>query len=102
VVSSDVAIHNAKEGIKGGKKRRKQRPQGTTTDLDDGNNGEAAGAGVRGISTTTHSDKHQARPPTDHFKRLLEEACANHAYPIRHKLKDCSMMRSFMTTGSLT
>jgi hypothetical protein len=38
----------------------------------------------------------------DYFKRLLEEACPNHAYPVRHKLKDCSMMRSFMTLGSLT
>jgi hypothetical protein len=36
----------------------------------------------------------------DHFKRLLEEACPNHAYPIRHKLKDCGMMRSFMTWGA--
>jgi hypothetical protein len=38
----------------------------------------------------------------DHFKRLLEEACPNHAYPIRHKLKDYGMMRSLMTSGSLT
>jgi hypothetical protein len=37
-----------------------------------------------------------------HFKKRLEEACPNHAYPVRHKLKDCGMMRSFMTTGSLT
>jgi hypothetical protein len=43
-----------------------------------------------------------ARPPTDHFKRLLEEAWPNHAYPVKHKLKDCGMMRSFMTLGSLT
>jgi hypothetical protein len=42
------------------------------------------------------------RPPTYHFKRLFEEACPNHAYPIKHKLKDCDMMRSFMTLGSLT
>jgi hypothetical protein len=54
------------------------------------------------ISTTMHSDKHPIRPPTDHFNRLLEEACPNHAYPVRHKLKDCGMMRSFMTLGSLT
>jgi hypothetical protein len=54
------------------------------------------------ISTTTHSDKRPTRPPVDHFKRLLEKACPNHAYPIRHKLKDCSTMRSFMTSGSLT
>jgi hypothetical protein len=40
--------------------------------------------------------------PTDQFKRLLEEACPNHAYPVKHKLKDCGMMRSFMTSGSLT
>jgi hypothetical protein len=40
--------------------------------------------------------------PIDYFKRLLEEACPNHTYRVRHKLKDCSMMRSFMTSGSLT
>jgi hypothetical protein len=38
----------------------------------------------------------------DHFKRLLEEAYPNHAYPIRKKLKDCGTMGSFMTLGSLT
>jgi hypothetical protein len=38
----------------------------------------------------------------DHLRSLLEEACPNNAYPIRHKLKYCSMMRSFMTSGSLT
>jgi hypothetical protein len=38
----------------------------------------------------------------DQFKRLLDEACPNHAYPIRHQLKDYSTMRSFMTSGSLT
>jgi hypothetical protein len=36
------------------------------------------------------------------YKRLLEEACPNHAYPIRHKLKDCNMMWSFMISGSVT
>jgi hypothetical protein len=30
------------------------------------------------------------------------EACLNHAYPIKHKLKNYSMMKNFMTTGSLT
>jgi hypothetical protein len=45
-------------------------------------------SGVRRISTTVGNYKHQARPPTDHFKGLLEEAYPNHIYPIRHKLKD--------------
>jgi hypothetical protein len=38
----------------------------------------------------------------DHIKRLLVEAFPNHVYLVRHKLKDCDMMRSFMTSGSLT
>jgi hypothetical protein len=54
------------------------------------------------ILTSTRKDKCPVRPPMDHFKRLLEEACQNHAYPIKHKLKGCGMMRSFMTSGSLT
>jgi hypothetical protein len=92
------------EGIKGGKQRRKQRLQGTTTmtDHNDDKDEEAGGSSVRRISTTTCIDKRQSRLPMDHFYRLLEEAHPNHVYPVRHKLKDCGMMRSFMTSGSLT
>jgi hypothetical protein len=60
------------------------------------------GSDVRLSSAATSSNKRQARPPTDHFKMLLEEGCPNHAYPVRHKLKNCGMIRSFMTSGSLT
>jgi hypothetical protein len=28
--------------------------------------------------------------------------CPNHAYPIKHKLRDCGMMKNFMASGSLT
>jgi hypothetical protein len=38
----------------------------------------------------------------DHFEKLLEETCPNHSYPVKHKLRDCSMMKSFMTSGSLS
>jgi hypothetical protein len=57
---------------------------------------------VRRILTTAQSDKPPATPPIDHFKRLLEEACPNHTYPDRNKLKDYDMIRCFMTSGSLT
>jgi hypothetical protein len=101
---SDVAAHYTQEGVKGGNKRCKQRLQGTTTTTsrDDSHDWEAGGFDVRCISTTTHNDKRSVRLPTDHFKRLLEEAYPNHAYPVRNRLKDCGMMRSFMTSGSLT
>jgi hypothetical protein len=39
---------------------------------------------------------------TNHFEILLEAACPNHACPIKHKLKDCSMMKNFMTSVFLT
>jgi hypothetical protein len=57
---------------------------------------------VRRISTVACRDKREVRPPTDHVKRLLEEAYANHAYPVKHKLRDYGMLRSFMTSRSLT
>jgi hypothetical protein len=77
---SDITAHCAQEGIKGSDKRRKQRLQGTTTSCDDGRDWEACGSDVGCNSTTTRSDKCPTMPPTDHFKRLLKEACPNHAY----------------------
>jgi hypothetical protein len=53
------------------------------------------------VVTTARSGKRQARWLTDHFERLLEESCLNHAYRVKHKLKDYDMMKNFMTSGSL-
>jgi hypothetical protein len=54
------------------------------------------------IAAAVGSGKHQARLPTDRFEKLHEGSCLNHAYPINHKLRDCGMMKNFMTSGSLT
>jgi hypothetical protein len=103
-VPCDVAVQSAREGTKGGKRRRKQHSQGATTmtDYGNGNNKMVGGSDMGRITTTTHSDKRQARVPIDHFKRLLEQACPNNKYPMRRKHKDCDMMKSFMISGSLT
>jgi hypothetical protein len=70
---------------------------------DDGSNGkQASGSDVVHIATTTGSGKRQAWASMDHFKNILEEACPNQAYPIKHKLRDCGMMKNFMASGSLT
>jgi hypothetical protein len=102
--SSNIVVRSTKEGTKGGKRRRKQHPQGamTTINYEDGNNGKADGSSMGHVAIVAHSDKCQARPLTDHFKRLLIEVCPNHAYPIRPKLKDCDMMKTFMISGSPT
>jgi hypothetical protein len=68
----------------------------------DGDNEEAGGSGVSRGATTIGSSKRQVWPPIDHFERLLEEACPNHTYPIKQKLRDCGMLKNFMFLGSLT
>jgi hypothetical protein len=91
----DIAIQGAEEGAKATKKRRKQHHQEATTNDD---NGPSAVHAVEAMSR----GKRQSWPPTDHFKRLLEEACLTHAYTVKHKLRDYSLIKNFMATGSLS
>jgi hypothetical protein len=53
------------------------------------------------LAPPTGSGKHQAWLPTDHFEKPLEETCPNHLYPVKHKLKNCNMMKNIMAPGSL-
>jgi hypothetical protein len=46
--------------------------------------------------------KRQVRHPSDHFENFLEATCPNHTYPVRHKLKECTMMKNCMTTGTFS
>jgi hypothetical protein len=64
-------------------------------------NKEAVGSSVACIMTAAGSSRLHARPPTDHFERQLEEACPNQAYPVKHKIRDCGMIKNFMALGSL-
>jgi hypothetical protein len=99
--SSDVAFQGAREGAKGGRKRRKQHHQEGTTAADDdgGNDKQAGGSGMVHVTTAAGSGKRQARPPTDHFEKLFDEAYPNHAYAIKHKIRDCGMMKNLMALG---
>jgi len=36
----------------------------------------------------------------NHFEKLLNGPCPNHAFPVKHLLKDCSLMRRFLSGGS--
>jgi hypothetical protein len=73
-----------------------------TVDYDGGNNEEVGGSGVGHVMTAVHNGKCQARPPMDHFERVLEEAYSNHTYPNKHKLKACDMMNNLMISRSHT
>jgi hypothetical protein len=73
------------------------------TNYDEGDNDkEVDDSDVELIATIERNFKRQARQPTDHFEKLLEATCPNHVYPVRHKLKKCSMMKNYMTMGAFT
>jgi ribosomal protein S27AE len=91
---SNDAAHHVQDNVRCGNKQCSQCPLGVVTmaSHDEASGWEAGSTGMGHISTTTRSSRHSARMPTDYIKRLLEEACPNHAYSIRHKLKGCGMM----------
>jgi hypothetical protein len=70
-------------------------------DYDGGNDEKADDSSVGRIATAACSSKHQARPPIDHIKTILEEVFTNHTYPVKHKLRECDMMKNFMILGFL-
>ena len=36
----------------------------------------------------------------NHFEKLIEGPCPNHAFRVKHLLKDCSLMQRFLSGGS--
>ena len=32
----------------------------------------------------------------DHFNKLMESPCTNHAYPVKHLYKDCELLKRFL------
>ena len=52
-----------------------------------------AAAGCKGGQKPTEGNP-------NHFKKLLEVPCPNHAFPIKHLLKDYGLMRQFLSGGS--
>jgi hypothetical protein len=72
----------------------------TIFDVDDDK--QADSSNMERVTITVCSVKHQARPSIENFERLLKGACPNDVYPIKHKLKDYGMMKSFNISESLT
>jgi hypothetical protein len=52
------------------------------------------------VAAAKRDIKHQARLPMDHFEKLLNATCPNQVYPVKHKLKECTMMKNYMTPST--
>jgi hypothetical protein len=99
--SSQVAPFNAtSKGTKGGNKWQKPPAprRDTTTTNGNYNDQEVDDFDEGHVATTEHDFKHQTRQLKDHVEKLLEATCLNHMYPIKHKLKGCTMMKNLMTS----
>jgi hypothetical protein len=67
---------------------------------DEGDNDKEVGDSDEELVAAAECDfKRQARKPANHFEKLLKATCPNRAYPIRHKLKEYTMMKNYMTIG---
>ena len=36
----------------------------------------------------------------DHFNKLMDSPCTNHAYPVKHLYKDCDLLKRFLRQAS--
>jgi hypothetical protein len=44
--------------------------------------------------------KASAKGNPDHFEKMLEGLCSNHAYPVKHAYKDRGIMKKFLARSS--
>jgi hypothetical protein len=99
-----AARKGIKRSAKGNKRGPKRCPQriAITISYDEGDNDkEAEDSNEEQVVAAERDFKCQAWQPVDHFGNLLEVTFPNRAYPVRHMLKECSMMKNYMTTGAL-
>jgi hypothetical protein len=99
-IPTNVTVRSTKMGAKGRKKGQKHRSHYlATVTNNDGVGEEIEDSDKEFVATTEHDFKRRTRPPKDHFEKILEVVCPHHPYPIKHKLRDCTMMKRFMTLG---
>jgi hypothetical protein len=54
------------------------------------------------MAAAEHEFKHQVRQLVNPFEKLLKATYQNHTYPVKHKLKECTMMKNCMTMRTFT
>jgi hypothetical protein len=86
------------EQWEGGLRRWPQRVT-IAASCDEGDNDkDASNSDEELIAIAERDFKRQARQSADHLEKLLDATYPNHTYRIRHKLKECTMVKNYMTT----
>ena len=48
------------------------------------------------VATADRVGKQPQQGLPDHFNKLMDSPCTNHAYPIKHLYKDCELLKRFL------
>ncbi|XP_066392689.1 uncharacterized protein [Miscanthus floridulus] len=51
-------------------------------------------------ATDCKGGQRPAKGAPDHFEKLLEGPCSNHAFHVKHLYKDCALMKQFLSDGA--
>jgi hypothetical protein len=99
-VPSITTGKGSKKGAKGGKKGSKWHPRWVTIATSNNDNDKETDDDEQEYIMTAERDfKRQARQPKDHFQKLLEVVYPNHTYPVKHRLKDYTMIKKCHDLG---
>jgi len=52
------------------------------------------------VAVADHMGKQPQQGLPDHFNKLMESLCTNHAYPIKHLYKDYELLKRFLRQAS--
>jgi hypothetical protein len=69
------------------------------TSCEEGSNNRDTDDSNEELIATAESDfKCQSRLPMDHFEKPTDVTCPNHTYPVKHKLKEFTLVKNYMRT----
>jgi hypothetical protein len=99
--SPRIAGRDTRKGSKGEKKGQKRHTHHLTTRASNVSVEEEIEDSDEEFVAVAERDFRQCtRPPNGHFKKVLEATHPHHPYPIKHKLRDCTMMKRFMSSAN--
>jgi hypothetical protein len=95
-----ITIKGTKKGAKGSKKGQKHLPCRLAVMANNSNAGkEIENSGEEFIAAAERDFKRHTKPPKDHFEKILEADYPHHLYPVKHKLRDYTMMRRLLSSA---
>ena len=48
------------------------------------------------VTTADRTGKQPQQGLPDHFNKLMDSPCTNHAYSVKHLFKDCELLKRFL------